>query len=479
MTGTEQRKLEEKVFAFIKEYDMLSPGDKVVAGVSGGADSVCLLSVLREWSRRYGLELAVVHVHHGIREEAEEDLQFVEKLCGRYGVPFYAERADVPALAIRWQCGEEEAGRRFRYEAFERIADRIGAGRIAVAHNLNDLSETMLFHLFRGSGIRGLSGIPAVRGKVIRPLLCVERGEIEAYLEELGQDFCRDGTNEKDDYTRNRIRHHVLPYVEENIVSGCVQHMGQTARLLAETEDYLTGQTKEAYACCVTKLSAADGGTADVPGYALDCSAFAGLHTAIQKRLLYELILRLSPGAKDITGAHVAALMELLLREGNRQVHLPFGIRAQRIYNRVELKVPEEIGEEETRTTKMEEQLEFSVLSRQGMSENSEKIPLFPQNEYTKWFDYDKMKKSPIVRTREAGDYLTICDAQGRLCHKKLKEYMVNAKIPAADRDKIPVLAEGSHVIWLVGYRISEYYKVTEQTEHILQVRWKGNRERE
>ncbi|MBR1854866.1 MAG: tRNA lysidine(34) synthetase TilS [Lachnospiraceae bacterium] len=447
------------------------------------------------------------------------DLRFVEALCDRCGIPFSAEYADVPVLAANWHCGEEEAGRRFRYDAFERAAEKVGADRIAVAHNLNDLSETMLFHLFRGSGIRGLSGIPAVRGKVIRPLLCVERSEIEAYLKLSEQDFCHDRTNEEDAYTRNRIRHHVIPYVEEHIVSGCVQHMGQAARLFAETEDYLVQQTREAYGRCVVKLQdgctnrcatdgrgedsvnactengeeednpngyAADGRKTDhTYRYEVDCEAFAQLHPAIRKRLLYGLLLELSPGAKDITGTHVAALSELLLCAGNRGLQLPFGIRANRSYGTVKLTVLTENKEDASgssskkKSTWEDIQWEFQIFSRQDICGNEEKFPLFPQNECTKWFDYDKMKKSPIVRTRTEGDFLTIRDAAGEVRHKKLKEYMVNAKIPAEMRDTIPLLVEDSHVIWLVGYRISEYYKVTEQTERILQVRLRRTGENE
>ena len=467
-------KLLDKVFDYIKEQGMLQPGDRVVAGVSGGADSVCLLLVLAEWKRRYPMELTVVHVHHGIRPEAADDARFVESLCGRYNIPYVLEKADVPALAAEWGCGEEEAGRRFRYEAFERAAVQYGADRIAVAHNLNDLSETMLFHLFRGSGIKGLAGIPAVRGKVIRPLLCVERSEIEAYLKELGQDFCRDHTNEEDAYTRNRIRHHILPYVEEHIVSGCVRHMGRTAELLAETEDYLAEQTAQAMAACAEEICApADAmpgvleGAVSRQAYIVDCDVFLLLHPAIRKRLLYELIKALSPGAKDITSVHVDALLELLAREGNREIHLPFGIRAVREYGKV--RVMSGAWQQEG-SVHPDQRVEFQILSRQDVLSGEEKNLIFPQNEYTKWVDYDNIKKYPIMRTRAEGDFLTIRDGAGALCHKKLKDYLVDAKIPARERDRIPVLAEDSHVLWLVGYRISEYYKVTEQTERILQV---------
>ena len=212
---------------------MLQPGDRVVAGVSGGADSVCLLFLLLEWRREFPLDIAVVHVNHGIRPEAGEDARYVEKLCGEHRIPFFLTEADVRQRSILEKCSEEEAGRRTRYEAFDKAAEEWGATKIAVAHNSNDRSETQLFHLFRGSGIRGLASILPVRGRIIRPILCLERWEIEDFLTQQGIFYCKDATNDEDDYTRNRIRHHILPYAEQNIARGCVAHMNQTAEMLA------------------------------------------------------------------------------------------------------------------------------------------------------------------------------------------------------------------------------------------------------
>ena len=206
--------IEEKVFSYIREHHMLKPGDRVVAGISGGADSVCLLFVLLEWAKVCPLELAVVHVNHGIRKEAGEDAAYVKSLCEAHCLPFYLLEKDVRERAEQEKCSEEEAGRKTRYEAFEAVAKEIGADYIAVAHNSNDRSETMLFHLFRGSGIKGLGSIQPVRDNIIRPILCLERKEIEAYLEDRGITYCQDATNATDDYTRNRIRHHILPYAE-------------------------------------------------------------------------------------------------------------------------------------------------------------------------------------------------------------------------------------------------------------------------
>ena len=442
----------------MREHQMLTPGDRVVAGISGGADSVCLLFVLSAWKEQYGLELAAAHINHGIREDAGEDARFVEALCRQLCIPFYLKETDVHKLAEEQKCSEEEAGRNFRYQTFEEVAQEFSAEKIAVAHNLNDRSETMLFHLFRGSGIKGLAGIPPVRGKIIRPLLCVEREEIETYLAGKGQKFCQDSTNGEDVYTRNRIRHHILPYVEREIVSGCVRHMGQTAALLAETEDYLSLQTEDAVRACVDRHE---------NGYCLDREVFLTYHPAIRRRVLFELVKKLSPGQKDISKIHVEELLELFQREGNGQIHLPFGICGRRIYGKVCL---EQGVFPEKKPDLSEIKMELQVFPISDLPQNNENSLIFPQNQYTKWFDYDKMKKSPELRTRSGGDYLTIRDQKGELHHKKLKEYMVTEKIPQDQRDRIPVLAEDSHVIWLVGYRISEYYKVSENTKQVLQV---------
>ncbi len=458
MKHTEKNYFEEKVFSYMKEYQMLLPGERVVAGISGGADSVCLLFVLLEWQRRYGLELAVVHINHGIRAEAGEDARFVENLCSQRGIPFYLRETDVRGLAEQESCSEEEAGRNFRYRVFAETAEELGAGKIAVAHNLNDCGETMLFHLFRGSGIKGLTGIAPVRDRIIRPLLCVERREIEDYLAAIGQEYCRDATNEGDAYTRNRIRHHILPYVEREIVSGCVQHMGQTAETLRETEDYLEQQTAAALGQCAERMQ---------DGWILDCGAFAELHPAIQKRILHVLLKELAPDAKDISRVHVLDLHELSTVEGNRRICLPFGICGQREYGKVFLSR----GQQENKAGETGEvRMDFQVFSVEDLPKDAQNSPIFPQNLYTKWFDYDKIKRLPVVRTRTAGDYLMIRDGQGNLCHKKLKDYMVTEKIPSGMRDRIPVLAEDSHVLWLVGYRISEYYKVSGNTNKVLQV---------
>ncbi len=445
---------------------MLLPGERVVAGISGGADSVCLLFVLLEWRMKYGLEPVVVHINHGIRPEAAEDACFVESICEKYELPFYLFQADIPRLACETGCSEEEAGRNFRYETFAQVAREQNASKIAVAHNKNDLCETMLFHLFRGTGVKGLAGIAPVRGEIIRPLLCVERYEIEQYLADRKQDFCRDCTNEQDDYTRNRIRHHILAYAEQEIVSSCVQNMGRTAAILAETEDYLEQMTKEALEAC---LATKEGDKRCEAGVVkLNCEQVVSLHPAIAKRVILEAIQRVLPGVRDLTRVHVEEVYGLFVRTGNRKLSLPYGMQVYREYGMVTFLQQSHM---QNKNVFMDEyEVDFQVFDREELPVNQENLLLFPQNQYTKWFDYDKIEKSPVFRTRETGDYFTIRNQLGELCHKKLKDYLVTAKIPASVRDHIPLLAIDSHILWIVGHRISEYYKVCENTKHVLQV---------
>lgn len=437
---------------------MLEPGDRVIAGISGGADSVCLLFMLLEWSRRQPLDLAVVHVNHGVRPEAGKDAAYVENLCRSKGIQYYLTEVNLREEALRRKCSQEEAGRRIRYEAFEKAALDYKGNKIAVAHNSNDRSETMLFHLFRGSGIRGLAGIPPKRENIIRPLLCLERGEIEAYLGGRGISWCEDVTNASDDYTRNRIRHHILPFAEQNIASGCVRHMCRSADMLSETEDYLEQQTQIAIGQCLT------GETPNLEGRReLMVEPFLKQHPAMQKRVLFALVKELTPMQRDITYVHIRELMSLFTTRSNRSICLPFGIRGRREYERVLL----ETQREDNSLTLSMEDLDFSLFSY-------EKNGKLPQNEYTKWFDYDKIEKPLVLRSRQIGDYLTIANREGELIHKSLKDYMITKKIPRDLRESIPVLAQENHVIWLIGYRISEYYKVSENTKRVLQVQLKG-----
>lgn len=461
---------------------MLSEGDVVAAGVSGGADSVCLLFVLLQLRQEIPFSLAAVHVNHGIRPEAGQDAAYVEKLCGRLGVPFYLVERDVRQAARESGCSTEEAGRKIRYAALRQALAQMdpaavaqGRGKIAVAHNSNDRAETMLFHLFRGTGLTGLCGIRPVRGQVIRPLLCVERWEIEAFLKEKGISYCIDRTNQEDTYTRNRIRRHILPYVEQEIAGNAVAHMGSTSELLMEAEDFVRQETQRAYEGCVTEKAGA---------LRMDIGRMQEKHPLLRKRLILRCLEGLIPARRDITAVHVRSIEELTGKDGSPRISLPYGICVRReygdlVFERTEEDAAGEPGEPRERGWEICPEPACQVkLPGLGILRcrvfSCEKNAEIPQNRYTKWFDYDKIKKSLMVRNRRTGDYLTINKALSR---KSLQDYMVNTRIPRKERDSIWLLADGEHILWVIGYRISEAYKVGADTKRVLEVQLGGGQE--
>lgn len=459
----------EKVRNYMQQYKMLVPGDTVVTGVSGGADSLCLLFMLKEFAEEMSLQLAVVHVNHGIREEAGEDAVYVEKICKELEVPFFLKEADVEAIAKSQGISTEEAGRNVRYEAFYEVLKQLNAeeqGKIAVAHNANDRAETMLFHLFRGTGLTGLSGIKPVRDRIIRPLLCLDREEIEQYLEKKEVTFCIDRTNNEDTYTRNKIRHHILPFAENNICTGAVSHMNRTAEMLLETEEFLREQTISIY----NKIVEEKGNSVYV-----SVKEFINQPRLLQKRILLLCMEKIAAGRRDIGLVHIENILSLFTKEGNKELALPYGMSARRDFEKIFIgadsskeikKVSGEIevlipGEIEIEGIGV---LEFRVFEY-------DKSKIIPEKTYTKWLDYDKIEKSLVLRTRQTGDYLTI---NKTLSKKTLKKYFIEEKIPKNERENIYVLAEGSHIIWVPGHRISQYYKITSETRNILQVHLRG-----
>ena len=460
-----ERELEERVLSYMREKHMIEEKQAILAGVSGGADSVCLLLLLCSLKSRLDLRLFVVHVEHGIRgEESLADARFVRDLCKRLSVPCQVCPVDVPGRAKRLGQSLEEAGRTARYEIFEREAraleERHGRKcRIAVAHNANDNAETMLYHLARGTGIRGLAGIPPVRGR--RPLLALKREEIEAYLEEKGQKFCRDATNETDLYRRNRIRHRILPVMEE-LNPEAVRHMGRTGEMLGELDAWL----QEVADRVLGEAVEPDG---------LRKEPLRKLPEPLRREVLHRWIARIWGENRDISCRHVEALAELLEAPAGKEIWLPGGRRVISTYRH--LTTAEEDGREPVVGAVM---LSGRQLTEQGTMEMAaggyrfsfalrrrEKNAEIPRKSYTKWFDYDKIKDDFEIRNRQPEDYLVI-DDQGR--RKPLNRYFIDEKVPRDRRDALPLLACGHHVIWVPGYRISAYYKVDETTENILEV---------
>lgn len=441
-----------KTLEYIREHRLLEPGDRVIVALSGGADSVCLLVILNELKKETSIELFAVHVHHGLRgSEADRDSLYAQELSERLGVPFVCVHVKAAEYAKEHGMSEEEAGRHLRYQILEEERIRVGGTKIAVAHHAGDQVETVLYHLFRGSGLKGLGGIRPLRDTIIRPLLSSDRLEILEFLEERGIGHCEDSTNASGDYIRNRLRNEIIPAVTERINSGACGNILQAAEIAFEADAYLEKTAERLF--CEFGIQSETGALGILVEPLL-------LEDGIIRRyVVRRMIGEMSLSLKNITSIHIKDTAALLEKGAGRRVDLPAGLYAERSYGELWLR------QKDKQEEKLLPEPQMTVFSYEKGQE-------FPKNRYTKWFDYDKINNALAVRFRETGDYITLAGG-GK---KTVKAYMIDEKIPKEKRDRIPLVADGSHILWVIGYRISEYYKITGDTHTVLQIQINGGK---
>lgn len=455
----------DKVRRYIEQWHMLESEDCVIVGVSGGADSLCLLFVLLELQKEIPFRLIACHVNHGIRgEEAEADEAFVKQICAEYKIPCVSCFENVELIAKKRKQSTEEAGRDVRRAFFEKVLLEYNGTKIALAHHKNDNVETFFLNLARGSGLKGLCGIHPVKGNVIRPLLCVERSEIEVYLEERGISYCEDKTNTSDMYTRNRIRNHVIPYMQNEVNAQVVSHIDETTEYLRQVQDFLKEQTEIFFAQSVVKKDEV---------YLISEEAYKNIPNALQPLVVRQVLAKLAGREKDLEAVHVRSLQELFSKQTGRKVDLPYQMVGRRTYQGIEIGKKKEEGatfQEITFDCKSECQKTFSFQGKEIVCRVFEKTPemVMPaEKDGTKWFDCDIIENGLSFRTRRPGDYITIYSDGSR---QKLKSYFINEKIPQKERDQILLAADGSHILWIVGHRLNCIYEVSENTKRILEI---------
>ena len=442
--------LEQKALCALRQYSLFSQGDRIAVGVSGGADSVALLRFLAALRPQFGWDLVVCHIHHGLRgAEADRDECFVRALAEQLGLPCAVSRIDAAALALRDHISVEEAGRTARYAFFAQTAGE--GGRIATAHTLDDSIETVLMNLVRGTGLRGLCGIPRIRGNIVRPLLDCTRAEVEDYLGALGQPYCTDSTNLTDDYTRNRIRHDILPRLcalNPNFPGAMARMLPRLAAQQALT-DCLAAQSAQ-------QLPAACGGRSR--------QGLSALPEPVCDRLLLRL---LEQNRLPVSAAAVERMTETL-RTGGK---LDLAARSWFFVAQGDLAaviyappggippVPVPLPQEETPVI-----LPFSpqkslklTLCNKIVANTSEKFNI-SLLKYA--IDCDKIKRYSFMRTRRPGDTFIVGKKQ-----LSLGEAWAAAGIPALLRPALMVLADEQGVLWAEGIGSSSRAAVTENTK--------------
>ena len=446
----------------IRRRRMLEAGDHVILGLSGGADSVALFHALRLLSGAIKLRLTAVHINHGIRgDEARRDEDFVKALCEAYGIACEVIRADVPGYAKDSGMTLEEAGRVKRYDAFYEALRRHEAQKIAVAHHKNDQAETLLMRMIRGTGPMGLAGIPPVNGAVIRPLIDCAREEIEMFLSENNWDYMMDSSNLAPSYTRNQIRLAIMPRLL-TINPRSVDALARLAEMAAEENAYLDAKAEEAYHNCR--------GAGKETELFIPCLKSYPL--VLQRRIIRMACLLVAESMKDISYEHIRDILMLMQKGTGKALQLPARLTVSIEYDKLVFRKDAQnivIGKEyilkagglwngecQYQSQKIQETGQTVTVSAQNIKELASL-----HHCCTAQWDYDKIKGNIRVRGRRNGDRIMLPGGGT----KKVKDILIDAKVPRDKREQVLIISDDSDILWIVGHRDSIRHRPDETTK--------------
>lgn len=446
-------KFEESVLNTIKKHNMLSFGDTVVVGVSGGADSTALLMALCALKQELNLSPVVVHINHMLRgSEADRDCLYARRLAEENGLPFFFSECDVAEKARKEHISEEAAGREVRYDFFNSVLKECGGNKIAVAHNKNDSVETMLINLLRGSSLNGLKGISPVNGNVIRPLIECERKDIEAYLNERKIPFMTDSTNSENIYTRNIIRNVILPEMEK-INPSFISTAYNSSAVIGDEESFLSQITEEYAEKCISCFP---------DKVVLDLSAHNDLHIALKRRLVLRACELLTGSRRNISSENLSSVLSL--STGGKTCFN--NIFVERSYEKLEFKSKPSYTEdfsfgvsagEVLYIPSAEKAYAFEIIPREQIC-NFEKNIIY--------LDAQKLGQL-CVRSRAEGDSFSPLGLGGS---KKVKDFLIDIKIPRNERSRLPVLTSDGAIAAILCLRPDEAFKITSDTKTILMI---------
>ena len=441
---------EEQALESIRSQNLLQPGDRVIAAVSGGADSMALLRFFLRRGRELGITLEAAHVNHGLRDAADADEAFVAEFCAKEGVKLHCHRA-----GRQTERRSEEWARQLRYDFFEQLRKKDPAVKIATAHTLTDQAETLLFRLARGTGLAGAAGIPPVRGPFIRPLLELPRKATEAYCRATGTPFVLDETNESDEYARNRLRNQVLPQLEQ-INPEAQRALGEYCRRAQGWLQYFRRQGEH----LLQTARCGDGWSVSVLQKADPVLRAEALRCLVEEKTT----LRQADLPK----------LEALIEGSSRAAQLAGGVRIERCAGVLRWA---QSTEEQPAPPQPAEPGEYRLPGGYRLrlelaeGEECEQIKKFAggrKKGLTNCVDYDRIRSSLSLRTRQPGDRF---QPEGRSGSKSLKKYFNEAGTPGAQRALAPLLAQGSQVVWLWGGGVAQGYAPTNATSRILVIR--------
>lgn len=451
-----------KVHNYIKENELIKANDMIIIGLSGGVDSMVLCDVLLLYRRSVNFRLYAAHMDHRLRDESTEDALFVAAYCDRNDIPLYTCAVDVKAEAAKTKASIEVAARCMRHSFFGKILDEHLGAKLALAHHMNDKVETILMRIFRGSSLDGLAPMPQKDRHIIRPLMCLQRVEIDVYAKQSNIKWREDKSNTDIKFTRNYIRHQVIPAIVDKINPSLVATMCNQAKSYQEDKDYLNSIAKD------SSLLASK--TDD--GYMMADEDYIYLHPSIRKRVIKILLGKLGKKT-DLYEKHISAIDELFIhRRTGAQIEISGEYEAR----------AHAMGVELIRTKNAKIIIEESLLCLDGSTYLNTGDMLMCESvqpptedklkgsKNVQYLDYLAIKGQPVVRSRARGDTIKSLGASGK---KKLKDYFIDKKINRWERDYIPIIAVGNEVIWIVGYAIADEYKITKDTALAIKITYK------
>lgn len=458
----------EQLKKTIQAHGLLETGDAIVVAVSGGPDSVALLHALTRLRLEFEYTIAAAHVNHQFRgEEADEDSRYVQRLCRELAIPCFVDSIDVPQFIEETGLNPQEAARQVRYRFLRQVAGEMGGAKVATAHHADDQLETMVMRLVRGTGIEGLAGIPLCRSeediKIIRPLLEVTRDQIEKYCEEEGLSPRQDASNWSDKYLRNRIRRHWIPLMREenpHVASAAVHLAG----VLREENDYMRQESVEKLASIIEEQN--------TNTMIIRQNDFLTHHLALQRRMI-KLILSylLKSDIKEIGYAHIESIRQIIEDAHPAAcTHLPGGLQVRREYQRVIFSfssdtnsIPPYIYSLNIPGQTYISEIGLAVRCYYGDRDERNRLA---EGTFA-MFDPESVKGKLYVRQRRAGDRMVPLGMHGS---KKVKDILIDKKIPRQQRDQIPLLTDDEHVLWIPGVRRSRWHVPKKEADVVLYV---------
>lgn len=457
--------LTKKILAINQKHNLIKKNERVIVATSGGPDSIALLHILNSIKKDYRLRLHVLHINHLMRgKESIKDAEFVRKISTRLGLPFHCYEVNVPKYRKKHRLSLEEAGRICRGKIYARLSKKIKAGKIALAHTLDDHAETILMKLLRGCGTEGLEGINMKKVPFIRPLIETKKEEIIRFLKNNKIKYRTDKSNFKKNFTRNKIRLDLIPKLEKEYNPNLKKLLWQTSQITAEDNHCLNQKAAQEF----ERISKTNKNQVF-----LEIKKAVKLHPAILMRIFKISIKTLQKNQTNINFTHYKALSNLLGAKTGKKITLPGNLTAYKEYNKIILSKKNNENKKISKTIlKLNGITRLETINRSFLSKILKKMPETLKCSSNKiYVDFNKCGREIIVRSRNKGDRFYPLGMRGS---KKVKNFLIDNKIPQDQRVLIPVLEARGKILWLTGLRMDERFKVDKKTRKILMIEYLG-----